>query len=634
MTCRRSPAAAVLLLLASSLLLQRDGALAGVAGSPHDVVAQGYGAPTEDDTRNQCGPCHMPAGDREWKFIKTVPPSLAQFNDVALACYSCHDGTTHVSPYVDASRTVFHPLSHGFDLGGYLDGSVDPSDLPGIEEKRMSCLTCHDPHDNAIRPFLTDGIEELCRTCHEKMVSTMEDSRRRGVNHPINSEPTEQTGVEVPLQVLPGFRVPFPGPYPLKEGKGSEGVHWELGGHLAEGGTGETVCSTCHAVHGSERVPPRDNLLAVDPVGRKADLFCEGCHRGTRGDGRAEPPFPNPGGTSTARTYHPCDDDISNGEDSMFEVVPPEDWPLGSAGPQVLLCTTCHSAHHAEKETPLLRPTEEPDFCAACHADMPLAHHHPAGPVSRCADQLPLPLYGGAAGVLHCSTCHRAHNAGFGEADESAFVPLLREAVDDEYCRTCHPAGNPTCLLDPLQRASHFMGDPTVPETYEDPTPPLRTEPWTESGLTSRYLGENGKVLWCLSCHTFDARAVVSGDGGTAGHLLARSGNKVEWLAEEEGKYLCTGCHGASPKTKGGGGTHPLMNAMAEKLGRIPDPPATVTPGGFVNCDSCHRSHGATTQSGVYILEAVEGENLDPLAIHPTIDFGPLCHKCHDPTKY
>jgi hypothetical protein len=207
--------------------------------------------------------------------------------------------------------------------------------------------------------------------------------------------------------------------------------------------------------------------------------------------------------------------------------------------------------------------------------------------------------------------------------------------MEEGYCVSCHPVANPTCRTDPLYSASHFLGDPTLPETFDDSEPPLRVDPWPESGLRSSYGGTSGKAIVCLSCHSFRKGALVSGDDGAARNLLARSGNLVEWAPGGEAAYLCTGCHSASPgKGKQGSGHHPLQEADSANLATPPQPPATVTPSGRVNCDSCHRAHGAHTASGAYMLEIVKGENGDPRAIKPPIIFTPLCHSCHTADKY
>ncbi|MDB4285443.1 hypothetical protein N9903_00875 [bacterium] len=449
--------------------------------------------------------------------------------------------------------------------------------------------------------------------------------------------------MDVPISIHEAFRTPFPKTYPLGGGKNAAGVHWDLGGHLEWGSEGRLTCATCHVVHGDEAEPPASGLLALDPVRESADEFCEGCHRGQRGDGQASPPWPNPGGTVTARTYHPCDDDIGNGAERLVETIDPGGWPFGSAESKPLICTTCHSPHGAAKGTLLLRPAPGgTGFCEACHDQIRLKNHHPvAGLQGNCFSALSGGPAGEGGGRMLCDSCHRAHNAGFDteggeevkEEVEALYVPILREIWDAvEICAKCHPLDNPTCGKDPLYQASHFIGDPTLPETYDDPEPPLRTTAWPQSGLLSVYGGHSEKAITCLSCHTFKEKGVVSGDDGTAAHLLVNSGNMVEWEEGGEDNYLCTGCHTANPLE--GGGSHPYMDAEVEKLGVELKPPVSITPNGHVNCDSCHRPHEAISSSGVYMLEEVLSENTDSLMIHPKIDFTPLCLKCHDSTKY
>ena len=239
--------------------------------------------------------------------------------------------------------------------------------------------------------------------------------------------------------------------------------------------------------------------------------------------------------------------------------------------------------------------------------------------------------------TLDCGLCHRAHNAGLGAEDERDFVPILRASRrTDELCNTCHTADNPTCGTVTDQMASHFLGDPGLPDTYDDPNTPVRTDPWPESALASVYGGPAGKTILCLSCHSFRPGALISGDDGGSGNLLARAGNPMEWAEGEEALYLCTGCHGVTPGTGSGakGPTHPLMSADVAELGLPVTPPGSATAGGRINCDSCHRPHEAVTAAGVYIMEAARGANADPEAIQPKIDFTPTCHLCHEASKY
>ncbi len=625
-------------LLAVALLLGGyGGARAEVQGSPHDLSPHGYAAARRGGRQDSCGRCHIPSGQSGPNLLRLVPPSLSAYPPSALLCFSCHDGTTFVSPEVDASATAFHPRSHPLVLAPEETAPIAAA-LPLSGEGRLECLTCHDPHANTYRPFLRTSIVELCVTCHLGKTGRAAGEENLAGNHPERLDPSLKERLAVPISIEAPFRVPFPEAYPVAGGSVHPGAHWNLGGHLSRGGAGEMVCISCHAVHGDESVGPLADLLSADPGLETADLFCEGCHAGTRADERPSPPRPNPGGTLAARTYHPGDNDLSNGEGALVETRLPQSWPLGTGAPRAILCSTCHRAHDAVPRSLLLRqPTPETGFCEECHEQMPLEHHHPivgdgAGP---CEDKLTLidPITGLRRG---CDFCHRAHNAGLGTGREPEYVPLLRERLlADEQCLGCHPKDNPTCGKEPERRASHFLGDSTLPETYGNLDPPLRLEAWPESRLFSAYGGERAQAVTCLSCHSFRPGALVSGDDGKQKYLLARSGNPIEW-EESEGVYLCTGCHSANPGTgtTEKGHTHPLMNAKIEFLGRAPEAPVTATPNGRVNCDSCHRPHGARTEGGYYILEKLEGVNADPLVVHPKIDFTVLCHGCHETGKY
>lgn len=492
--------------------------------SPHDLSGQTYDAGATDRTKERCGICHLPLAEEGRTATKEIPHSLKKFGAPSLVCFSCHDGTTIVSPEVDAAATAFHPGSHGTALEADRGRFVKGIALPYLDGDRMECVTCHDPHDNSRRPFLRAELGELCLLCHGDKVGGGKETENPAENHLQGRDPEIERPAESPVTVGAPYKVPFPTSYPPANGKLSDGTHWNLGGHLAQGKSGPLLCVTCHAVHGDATDPPGDNLLATAPVNDGANLFCEGCHQN--------------------------------------------------------------------------RVSE---------------NHHPvgAGLVGDCV----------SGKVLSCTRCHRAHNA---------FSPLLSARPDSvAACSECHPPDNPTCEPKPESRASHFIGDPTLSETYSDQNPPLRRYPWSESGLSSRYGGgEKGQAVVCLSCHTFRKGALVSGDQGQARFLLARSGNPVE--PEAGDNYLCIGCHreswGAAARQ---GHTHPLMRPDISKYNIKPFPPTTYTPSGHLNCDSCHRPHEARTSGGYYILEAATSKNNDPRAIHPAIDFTPLCSHCH-----
>ena len=661
-------------LLITLLLTVHTNAIAGVLNSPHDIAAQKYTvAGRADEKKNVCNYCHVPHKAKGARLWATAPPSLKGWGKVGPLCYSCHDGVAIVSPNVDASNTAFNPRSHGLDKSMFPEGDdMSGSDLPytvgGSENNNIECSTCHNPHDNTNRPFLRVPISDLCVKCHQHRENSGYGINNVEGTHPVHKQPLDEVEGASPIEVQPEFKVNFPQVYPSENGKYSEGVHWTLGGHLSGGREGTMECITCHTVHGQERIGPvADKLLTIDPVKEHADLFCEGCHRGKRGDNLGSPPFPNPGGTIAPRTYHPADDDSANGVGRIVDIKTPSDWVFGKGGE--VLCTTCHKPHRALKNSPILNPpVEQNTFCEECHST-PFSHHPSgnsaggsninSGKPHASSRQVAIPsdfpagiTYGSpVSSSLYCSSCHRAHNA-------SCKPILVINCADNDacaICTTCHPKFNPTWQTDDNWKSTHFMGDPTVAVIdkvtvtgmvfgtqpgYFDQYPPINRDVWPESGLYSRYGGVEGKDITCCSCHSFGVGNLTAGDADQTPYLgptlapgfqqsdltsglLARAGSFKEWLLsdlftfsiggdrgsiQKTTKYLCEGCHGSTPNSRPGssgeGFTHKMMDADGSTFN--PMEPAKLTFNKHVNCESCHQAHEADSRGGFYILRLAE----------------------------
>lgn len=563
---------------------------AGVVGSPHDIAAQGYTRLDDKDKMKSsvCNYCHVPHKAKGARLWATTPPSLKGWGEVGPLCYSCHDGVAIVSPNVDASNTAFNPRSHGLKIDDLPDGDdVSKSGLPytgGAASQDIECSTCHNPHDNTNRPFVRANINELCEKCHQRRENSGYGETNAESTHPVHKAPQDEVGDPSPIDVQEDFRVGFPREYPSEGGKDTPGVHWTLGGHMSGGGDGTMECVTCHSVHGKEQIGPQsDKLLSLDPVMEFSNEFCEGCHRGMRGDGLSQPSFPNPGGTEIARTYHPVDNDTGNGEGRIVPIAEPEGWVFGEGG--TVLCTTCHKPHDALANSPILRPTVNSEtFCESCHAEN-MFSHHPSGQssgsgVSSGKDhattrEIVVPedflangkTYGNpVGGTLYCSSCHRAHNA----KCEPILVIECTEGGSCDICLNCHAKFNPTWQTDDNFKATHFMGDPmaayidtvdlTTGQTdqvngqagYYDQYPPLKKGAWPESNLESLYGGDFGQDITCCSCHSFGAGNITAGDadespytsadptvaqgyieGDLTSGLVARAGQYKEWLESD-----------------------------------------------------------------------------------------------------
>jgi predicted CXXCH cytochrome family protein len=631
-------------------------AFGNVFNSPHDLYSQGYLLLSDDEAQNspQCSLCHPVPTDERPMIWDVLPESMEEIGPVGNICASCHDGVSIVDVNVDAGLTVFHPASHGLDPDSSPEKTnLAKTGLPYTGGKMMSCSTCHDPHLQKSRPFLRVSLSGLCERCHQERSHLGYGINNVTGTHPVNIDPFDNTGDASPIEIQEEFKTPFPGNYPLRDGILRKGVHWQLGGHLSFGNYGKIECSTCHAFHGVEGSGPNEALLASDPESTVANRFCEGCHRGQRGDDNSQPPFPNPGGTTVGRTYHPVDNDESNGVGwnvAIADTTDLQNYQWGAVDEETklpfILCTTCHQAHNGLEYSPALVEVNEDvkaqgvtTFCEICHWEPPPGHHgygeggfippNIAAQINSNRGDMGVTFGEPDSNRIYCSHCHKAHNAGYGDFEEK-YVPILVGSGID-ICSNCHSLG-----------VSHFMGDPTLPSTYNNPTPPLYREIWPTTGLPSRYDGE-GEIpttITCVSCHYLSDPSEEY--DAVPGRLLASADENSVWYPDTQDHYLCTGCHGIAPEKDGRGGhSHPLMTANRESFPSIitthllPDElPASFTETGEMNCHSCHSTHNAATRGGVYILKVVRGENVDPKSIHPKIDFTTLCHSCHPADAY
>ena len=188
-----------------------NSASGGIAGTPHDMSAKGWG------TTELCKFCHTPhsaqnvAGAPLWNHQTTVVVyalynsatfqgfgTQAQPGPTSKLCLSCHDGTVASDSYANAgvlragtvtmpntnrvgaasSLTRDHPI--GFDYNAALvaldpalkapvnTSFVDAAHTVPLFSSKMECASCHNSHDNTYRMFLrSDNTgSALCMKCH------------------------------------------------------------------------------------------------------------------------------------------------------------------------------------------------------------------------------------------------------------------------------------------------------------------------------------------------------------------------------------------------------------------------------------------------------------------------------------
>ncbi len=450
-------------------------------------------------------------------------------------------GTTNVLPYTETGvqymecTSCHNPHQDGGPSGDPLGGSgIRPFLRADSGDNYMSdfCAKCHTTRESSgtaalsATDYLNGDPKNVAPAVYSDFVN----------NHPVNVTYGDNAtnGVGWFKDLAAGSPV-LTAVYGVGANNALKG--WSLGGKMQNSagdipqlaysetvsGTGQggqqIGCMTCHAVHN----PAVDAggayqglwLLAVANSGQagdgKADL-CETCHGQALTGGRWET---RAGGVATTSTFgmdHPIDGTISAQAISTFitswsagttpfastsrlrsERVPSgvsQVWPTGNfGGSPAIICTSCHSAHHAG--TRLRRVNgDTTDWCKSCHPSVsPLGHHSHMDNDNNS--------------VLKCGDCHAdaatytglnpsitgnglAHN-GFvfynlgGDNTGASFItpgePLTNLATTNPVsnpggCSECHvdaqslityPSGiKPGVLAPPVNRLGDVKDDPYV----------------------------------------------------------------------------------------------------------------------------------------------------------------------------
>lgn len=178
----------------------------------HNLSTSGPGSIKADSESQICIFCHTPHDssprqplwnrpDPGFNYTlynsSTAQASPGQPDGASVLCLSCHDGTialgnvlSRTSPITFASGVTTmpsgstnlttdlsddHPISFIYNaaLAGADSELADPSTLTGLvtlENNKMQCTSCHDPHNNVIGDFLVDTNQAsvLCLYCHQK----------------------------------------------------------------------------------------------------------------------------------------------------------------------------------------------------------------------------------------------------------------------------------------------------------------------------------------------------------------------------------------------------------------------------------------------------------------------------------
>lgn len=361
-----------------------------------------------ESARRECLMCHL-----EW--AEKAPEAVRAFDDAGQLpvasekmCDSCHlgpvidsrwaigQGSQHPTVY-DAPKRFPQPRPHKDEL---------PDEFPITRDHRLSCVSCHTPHNDADAPAtlypghrnawlrVANDDAKLCERCHESKASNARNQtlQTRGVNHPLS----------IRLEPAPSRNAPgFPKDEELTHGLPQRLI--EAGAMLGPEGI---VCQSCHQIHGG--IGEKTMLVVQEP------FLCTACHQ--RQSSR------NPE-QARQKGVHPVNFKPQRRIEFDGRRL---DW---------LSCTTCHPVHNGQLTTAILRKPAE-QLCESCHdrqhADTKEdAQKKGVHPVNFELNE-PVTLEGEEIRQVTCLTCHAVHR---GKPD----TPALRlEHRDGQLCATCH----------------------------------------------------------------------------------------------------------------------------------------------------------------------------------------------------
>lgn len=182
-----------------------------IVNTAHNMSISGPGTVKATSESEICIFCHTPHNARPdhplWNredpgstYIlynsTTTQALIGQPDGSAILCLSCHDGTIALGNVLSRSTPITfaggvttmptgtsnlttdlsndHPISFVYNSAlASADGELkDPSTLTGnvkLENSKMQCTSCHDPHKNLYTDFLvaTSQASDLCLNCHE-----------------------------------------------------------------------------------------------------------------------------------------------------------------------------------------------------------------------------------------------------------------------------------------------------------------------------------------------------------------------------------------------------------------------------------------------------------------------------------
>ncbi|MCF8222563.1 MAG: hypothetical protein K9J25_05400 [Bacteroidales bacterium] len=448
-----------------------------VVNTVHNLSASGPGSIRASSESEICVFCHTPHNSNPdsplWNRddpgviydlyqSSTIEAIPGQPDGSSLLCLSCHDGT--IAPGDVLNRTTLidfaggvtylppgssnltsdlsddHPVSFDFNSAlASADGQLkDPSSLTypvGLENGKLQCTSCHDPHKNIYSDFLvlSPQYSELCISCHERDYWTPS-------SHNTSTATWNGSGTD-----------PWPGtPYESVTENACENCHqphsaagkYRLLHYISE----EQNCLNCHNgnvastdIYAQLIKPYKHNLESYnqahdpeeDPLVSTMHVECEDCH--------------NPHAVTGTPASAP---DVS-GFTAGVKGINQYGNPVNPVQYQYEICFRCHADSPSKPASTTTRLIEQNN--TRLEFDLTNPAYHPVTGIGSNTNvpSLIAPLYDENS-IIYCTDCHASNGAGSPAGPHGSEYPnilkyryekadnTIESALTYELCYSCH----------------------------------------------------------------------------------------------------------------------------------------------------------------------------------------------------